>query len=76
MSGELKSENINMEKAPTRRSNHPEKDPQSSHHIQPNPRMILVPYTPLFYNTQKTLKELQPGPSSIEQDPHRIAVYT
>jgi hypothetical protein len=34
MSGELKSENINMEKAPTRRSHHPPKDPQSSQHLQ------------------------------------------
>jgi hypothetical protein len=39
MSGELKSENINTEKAPTRRSHHPAKDPQSSHHIQPNTRI-------------------------------------
>jgi hypothetical protein len=37
MSGELKSENINMEKAPTRRSHHPAKDLQSSQYIQPTP---------------------------------------
>jgi hypothetical protein len=76
MSGELKSENINTKKAPTRRSYHLAKDPQLSHHIQPHPRKILVPYTRLFYNTRKALKELQPRPSSIEQDPHRIAVLT
>jgi hypothetical protein len=40
MSGELKSENIKYRKAPTRRSHYPAKDPQSSHHIQPNPRKI------------------------------------
>jgi hypothetical protein len=56
MSGELKSENINTEKAPTRRSDHPAKDAPLSHHIQPSPRKILVLYTRLFYNTRKTLK--------------------
>jgi hypothetical protein len=71
MSGELKSENINMEKAPTRRSHHPAKDPQSSHHIQPSPRKILVLYTRLFYNTRKTLKTyktIQPRPCSINKN--------
>jgi hypothetical protein len=66
MSGELKLENINTEKAPTRRSYYPAQDPQSSYHIQPNPRKILVPYTRLFYDTQKTLKTyktIQPRPS-------------
>jgi hypothetical protein len=67
MSGELKSENINMEKAPTRRSHHPPKDPQSSHQIQPSPRKILVLYTRLFYNTQKDPQDLQPRPSSINK---------
>jgi hypothetical protein len=70
MSGELKSENINMEKAPTPRSHHPAKDPQSSHHIQTSPRKILVLYTRLFHNTRKTLKTyktIQPGPSSINK---------
>jgi hypothetical protein len=64
MSGELKSENINTEKAPTPRSHNPAKDPQSSHHIQPSSRKILVLYTRLFYNTRKTLKDLQSRPSS------------
>jgi hypothetical protein len=67
MSGELKSENINTEKAPTRRSHHPAKDPQSSHHIHPSPRKILALYTRLFYNTQKILKDLQPRPTSISK---------
>jgi hypothetical protein len=67
MSGELKSENINTEKAPTRRSHHPAKDPQSSYHIQPSPRKILVLYTRLFYNTRKTYKTIQPRPSSINK---------
>jgi hypothetical protein len=53
MSGELKSENINTEKAPTRRSDHPAKDLQSSQHIQPNPRKILVPYTQLLLQYSK-----------------------
>jgi hypothetical protein len=33
MSGELKSENINTEKAPTQKSHYLAKDPQSSYHI-------------------------------------------
>jgi hypothetical protein len=75
MSGELKSENINTEKAPTRRGHHPAKDPQSSHHIQPSPRKILVLYTRLFYNTQKTLKTYdQDSPRSTR--PSWIAVHT
>jgi hypothetical protein len=45
MSGELKSENINMEKALLEEAITKPKDPQSSYHIQPNPRKILVPYT-------------------------------
>jgi hypothetical protein len=53
MSGELKSENINTEKAPTQRSHHPAKDPQSSHHIQPNPR------TPLSERDHHISKPLQ-----------------
>jgi hypothetical protein len=60
MSEELKSENINMEKAPLKEAiiypkiyNHPNT-------YRPNPRKILVPYTRLFYNTQKTLKIIQP----------------
>jgi hypothetical protein len=67
MSGELKSENINRAKAPTRRSHHPAKDPQSSHDIQPSPRKILVLYTRLSYNTQKDPQDLQPRPSSINR---------
>jgi hypothetical protein len=70
MSGELKSENIKYRKAPTRRSHYPAKDPQSSCHIQPSPRKILVLYTRLFYNTRKTLKTyktIQPRPSSINK---------
>jgi hypothetical protein len=70
MSGELKSENIKYQKAPTQRSHYPAKDPQSSHHIQPSPRKILVLYTRLFYNTQETLKTyktIQPRPSSINK---------
>jgi hypothetical protein len=70
MSGELKSENIKYRKAPTRRSHHPAKDPQSSRHIQPSPRKILLLYTRLFYNTRKTLKTyktIQPRPSSINK---------
>jgi hypothetical protein len=67
MSGELKSENINMEKAPTRRSIIQQQDPQSSHHIQPSPRKILVLYTRLIYNTGKTLKTYKPRPSSINK---------
>jgi hypothetical protein len=53
MSGELKSGNINTERAPTQRSHHPAKDPQSSHYIQLTPRKILVPYTRLFYEYSK-----------------------
>jgi hypothetical protein len=70
MSGELKSENINMEKAPTRRSHHPAKHRQSSNRIQPSSRNILLLYTRLFYNTRKTLKTyktIQPRPSSINK---------
>jgi hypothetical protein len=75
MSGELKSENINMEKAPTPRSHHPAKDPQSSHHIQPSSRKILVLYTRLFYNTRKTLKDRQDHTTKTllnQQDPHGL----
>jgi hypothetical protein len=45
MSGELKSENIKYQKAPTQRSYYLAKDPYSSHHRQPSPRKILVLYT-------------------------------
>jgi hypothetical protein len=73
MSGELKSENINMEKAPTRRSHHPAKDPQLFHHIQPRFRKILVPYTRLFYNTRKTLKGKYIQKTLLDQqDPHGL----
>jgi hypothetical protein len=75
MSGELKSENINTEKAPTPRSHHPAKDPQSSHRIQPSSRKILVLYTRLFYNTRKTLKDLQDHTTKTllnPQDPHGL----
>jgi hypothetical protein len=70
MSGELKSQNINTEKAPTRRSHHPAKNPQSSHRIQLGSRKILLLYTRLFDNTRKTLKTyqtIQPRPSSINK---------
>jgi hypothetical protein len=75
MSGELKSENIKYRKAPTRRSHHPATDPQSSHHIQPSPRKILVLYTRLFYNTQKDPQDLQDHTTKTllnQQDPHRL----
>jgi hypothetical protein len=75
MSGELESENINMNKAPTPRSHHPAKDPQSSHHIQPSPRKILVLYTRLFYNTRKTLKTYNQDPPQSTR-PSRMAVHT
>jgi hypothetical protein len=75
MSGELKSENINMEKAPTQTSDHPAKDPQSSYHIQPSPRKILVLYTRLFYDTQKTLKTYNQDPPRSTR-PSWIAVHT
>jgi hypothetical protein len=76
MSRELKSENINTEKAPTQRSHHPAKAPQLSHHIQPRFRKILVPCTRLFYSTRKdpqdnTIKE---PPRSTR--PSRIAIHT
>jgi hypothetical protein len=72
MSGELKLENINTEGAPTRRSHHPAKDPQSSYHIQPRFRKILVPCTRLFYSTRKTLKTIQPKTLLNQQDPHGL----
>jgi hypothetical protein len=41
MSGELKSDNINMEKAPTRRIDHLAKDPLSSQNIQTNSKQDI-----------------------------------
>jgi hypothetical protein len=72
MSGQLKSENINMEKAPLEEAIIQQKDPQSPQYIQPNPRKILVPYTRLFYNTRKTLKIIQPKTLFDQQDPHGL----
>jgi hypothetical protein len=42
MSGELKSENINKKKAPTRQSHHPAKITPLSYQLQPRSRKILV----------------------------------
>jgi hypothetical protein len=67
MSGELKSENIKYRKTPTRRSHHPAKDPQLSHHIQPSPRKILVLYTILERPSRPTTKTLLD-----QQDPHGL----
>jgi hypothetical protein len=76
MSGELKSENTNIEKAPTQRSHHPAKDPQSSHYLQPRFRKILVPCTRLFYSTRKDPQDntIKDPPRSTR--PSRIAVHT
>jgi hypothetical protein len=65
MSGELKLENIKYRKAPTRRSHHLAKDPQSSYHIQPNPRKISVPYTRLFTILERPSRPIRP----YNQDP-------
>jgi hypothetical protein len=75
MSGELKSENINTEKAPTQRSHHPAKNPQSSHGIQPSSRKILLLYTQLFDNTRKDPQDLQDHTTKTlldQQDPHGL----
>jgi hypothetical protein len=79
MSGELKSENINMEKAPTRRSHHRAKDPQSSHHIQPSPRKdISTLYSTIFTILERPSRPTRPynqdPPQSIR--PSQIAVHT
>jgi hypothetical protein len=76
MSGQLKSENRkNIEKPPLKEAIIQQKDPQSSHHIQPSPRKILVLYTRLFYNTRKTLKTSNQDPPRSTR-PSRIAVHT
>jgi hypothetical protein len=70
MSGELKSENIKYQKAPTQRSHYPETRPTIIPSHTMKPRKIFVLYTRLFYNTQKTLKTtrtIQPRPSSINK---------
>jgi hypothetical protein len=51
ISVELKSENINRKKAPTRQSHHPEKITQLFHRIQLHPRKILFKETVRHYNT-------------------------
>jgi hypothetical protein len=60
MSGELKTENINKEKAPTRKSHHPAKITQLSHQIQLHSRKILVKEIRFFYESAKTLKTEDP----------------
>jgi hypothetical protein len=55
MSGELKSENINTEKAPTQQSHYPEKIIQLSHRIQLHLRKILfkAPEIQFLYKLQR-----------------------
>jgi hypothetical protein len=65
----------NIEKPPHEEAIIPQQDPQSSHHIQPSPRKILVLYTRLFYNTRKTLKTYNQDPPRSTR-PSRIAVHT
>jgi hypothetical protein len=53
MSEELKSENINKKKAPTRQSHHPAKITQLSHRIQLHSRKILVKEIRFLYKLQR-----------------------
>jgi hypothetical protein len=53
MSGELKSENVNKKKAPTRQSHHPAKITQPSHRIQLHSRKILVKEIRFLYELQR-----------------------
>jgi hypothetical protein len=75
MSGEPKSENINTEKAPTRRSHYRAKNVKSSHQIQPSSRKILLLYTRLFYKYSKDPQDLQDYTTKTlldQQDPHGL----
>jgi hypothetical protein len=53
MSGELKSENVNKKKAPTRQSHHPAKITQLFHQIQLHSRRILVKEIRFLYELQR-----------------------
>jgi hypothetical protein len=62
MSGELKLENINMEKAPTQQSHYPEKIIQLSHRIQLHLRKILFkePKIQFLYELQRPSRPKDP----------------
>jgi hypothetical protein len=68
MSGELKSENINTEKAPTRRSHHPAKDPQSSQRIQTKSKKdIIILYSIILQYSKRPSRQHNQRPSSINK---------
>jgi hypothetical protein len=75
MSGELKSENINTEKAPLEEAIIQRKIHNRPIIYKPSPRKILVLYTRLFYNTRKTLKTYNQDPPESTR-PSWIAVHT
>jgi hypothetical protein len=67
MSGELKSENIKYRTAPTQRSHHPAKDPQSSQSYTTKSQKDISTLYSTILQYSKDPQDLQPRPSSINK---------